>query len=313
MSLLELMMTNKKLVFALVFGGALIVCAVGMFLIAYDASRKERLRIRTNVSELIRWQFGNSKAVSNRISFLQNVVDGIVSGTPTSATLPTAVIAIACVILAARIATGSFLIALIIAGVFTLAVYAYVCIKKSARKRQIEDQFCRACRQIATSLRSGMTLEGALRLYASHAKDPLASELDHAIVELSINPSISSALKHVAERTKNNDIALFANVVSLHERKGGQLASSLETLSATISTRLSMRRRVRSESSSAKMACIAIVVISIAIFGIGWFMIPSFVEFYTTQTLGWIIAAVCILMFVMGAVILFKMANIDVS
>jgi Flp pilus assembly protein TadB len=45
----------------------------------------------------------------------------------------------------------------------------------------------------------------------------------------------------------------------------------------------------------------------------GWFMIPGFLDFYTQQPIGWAIAAGCVLMFVAGAIILFKMADVSMK
>jgi tight adherence protein B len=314
MNLIELISYNKMLLIAIIVGACLATCAVIVFLVAYDVSRKERLRLRNNVSESIRWLFAdNTSNSSKKPSIFKRGINEIVDGVPTSNAIPLAAISTFCVFVAAIIMTTNLGVAISAAAIFVFAAFAYVTAKKLARRNKLEDQFCRACRQIASSLRSGMTIESALKLCASHAQEPLASEFDQALIELSVNPRVSEALNHTAERTKNDDIALFATVVSLHERRGGQLAGSLETLSETISTRQSMRRRVRSESSSAKLACVAVIIISIGIFAMGWFMIPGFLDFYTQQPIGWAIVAGCVLMFVAGAIILFKMADVSMK
>ena len=226
-------------------------------------------------------------------------------------------------LLVAAIAFFGFFLSLVLAHSIIISLIVVVCVIVASHffinhqiKRQklvFEEQFGRACSQIAGSIRTGLTIDRAIRSVAAYMDDPLRSEFMIVAAECTYDPDVAAALKRMAIRMESSDAMLFASMIDLNQRKGGKLADSVERLSETISTRQAMRRHIRAESTSGKTAGIAVVVITALLIVMMFIVNPQFLEFYQYNPFGPICAIAAAALFALGTFLITRMTDFDMS
>lgn len=126
--------------------------------------------------------------------------------------------------------------------------------KSKASKSQdlFSEQLAAALPQVASNMRSGMTVERAIRAVGDHMDKPLKGELMRATTRLAYGTRLDTALADAAAHTGSSDLALVATAVSMQQDSGGNLAEVLERIAEKVRSKLSLRRHVRSVTASAR-------------------------------------------------------------
>lgn len=225
--------------------------------------------------------------------------------------------------LQASLALASFAAALAIASSAAVAAAAaasaialaraYVGHRAKTRRALFEAQFGRACAQIASSVRTGLSVERAIRSTAAFVDDPLREELARVAAETRHDPDTAAALYRMAERTKNRDVAHLASAVDLNQRRGGKLADMIERLSSTVATRQEMKALIRSESASGRNGAKAVVGITAFLVAFQCLGNPANLEFYLTDPVGWAVGSASLALLGIGCARLYRLVNIKVD
>ena len=84
-------------------------------------------------------------------------------------------------------------------------------------------------------------------------EEPIVKEFERIVAGLQVNQDIESLLLNLAERSKIEDIELFAEVFSINKRMGGNLIDVISETLESIGDKIEMKRQVKTLISAKKL------------------------------------------------------------
>jgi tight adherence protein B len=116
------------------------------------------------------------------------------------------------------------------------------------------DQLPETLQLLASALRSGHSLIGALSLVVEQAPEPIRREFAQVLTDDQLGLPLDQALRNVAERMKSRDMRQVGLIGELQRTAGGNAAEVLDTVVATVRERAEVRRLARTLTAQGRMA-----------------------------------------------------------
>lgn len=98
---------------------------------------------------------------------------------------------------------------------------------------------------IVSGLRAGFSLQQAVVNISHEASEPTSTEFERVSHELQLGVPLVDALDSLVRRIKSEDLDMIVTVFKIHSRVGGNLATVLDTVGATIRERVRLRREIQ--------------------------------------------------------------------
>jgi len=191
---------------------------------------------------------------------------------------------------------------------FVFPIFALSFVGKKRRKKAVS-QLPEALDVIVRSLSAGHPVPVALNLVGREMPDPIGSEFGIAADEIGFGAGVATAIQRMSERIDHEDFSLFAAMIRLQERTGGNLAELLRANAKTIRDRQTMRLKIKAASAEGRMSALILNLAPIGVWmGVNT-MAPDFygeVEGHPWVTYGfWGVAA----WMVIGNLVMRRMIN----
>ena len=116
------------------------------------------------------------------------------------------------------------------------------------------DQLEGTLRQLAGAVRVGLGLRQALISVAEQSEEPTGRELTRVIGATNLGVPLTDALDALAERMITDETKMFAQIVRVQSRTGGDLGAVLDGLADTIRDRRRFRRRVSALTAQGRLS-----------------------------------------------------------
>lgn len=192
----------------------------------------------------------------------------------------------------------SSLIATAAAGAVLLGSRGFLASRAHRQTLLLEKQLCQIELQIAENSRSGLSVSRSVMVCAELAEEPLKGHLRRLYNEITYSDTtLAEGFENMARRTSSSDVQLLAQVVSVQQQTGSNLADALDFLHETISRRMEARQSLRSSLSETRITRNIVAATPWAIFLLLAFCpgirIAGFWEFYSTNPLGWAVLSCC--------------------
>ena len=158
---------------------------------------------------------------------------------------------------------------------FAAPILALMFLGKRRRNKAVQ-QLPEALDVIIRSLSAGHPVPVALNLVAREMGDPIGSEFGIAADEIGFGAGVATAIQRMSERVDHEDFSLFAAMIRLQERTGGNLAELLRANAKTIRDRQTMRLKVKAASAEGRMSALILNLAPIGVFAGVNVMAPGF-------------------------------------
>jgi tight adherence protein B len=133
-------------------------------------------------------------------------------------------------------------------------------------KLELEKQLAEVAESAAMAVRSGLSIVQATEFAAEEAITPMAEVMSRFIQDQRLGTPFEEALNGFADEIGSPDAKLFALVVAIHARSGGNLAGALDEVSSTIRHRIAVRRELRALSAQGRISGSVLGALPIAFF-----------------------------------------------
>jgi len=183
-------------------------------------------------------------------------------------------------------AVGAFAAAMLIKGIFWIAGLAAILglllpvlvlkVLVKRRRNKAVTQLPEALDIIIRSLGAGHPVPVAMALVGREMPDPLGSEFGIASDEVSYGANIGQAIQRLADRVGHQDFELFAAMIRLQERTGGNLADLLRSSAETIRDRQKMRLKIKAASAEGRASALILNAAPIGLFAVVNLAVPDF-------------------------------------
>ena len=116
------------------------------------------------------------------------------------------------------------------------------------QKKLFEDRYARALQQFASSLRSGLTVQQAVEdiCVCPYIHESIRSSYRQIDTDLRVGISVKNAFLRAAKKLGSVDAMDVAIAISLQHELGGSQAKVIESIARNISSRILLRREIKS-------------------------------------------------------------------
>lgn len=134
------------------------------------------------------------------------------------------------------------------------------------RMAQFDEQLPEALDVIKRALKAGHPFSQCLKLVADDMDEPINVEFEKVFSEINYGSDVRSAMLGLLERVPNLSVMALVTVVMIQKETGGNLAETLERITAVIRGRFKLQRRVRTLSAEGRMSAWILAVIPVLLF-----------------------------------------------
>jgi tight adherence protein B len=207
--------------------------------------------------------------------------------------------------------TGSFWWALFALGVPYL-VREWVTRTLARRRNRFAEQLPDALQVIASALRSGHSLPGALAVVVESASEPMKSEMQRVVAEEQLGVPMEKSLLVVAERMASADVEQLALVSQLQREAGGNAAEVVDRVAETVRERFDLRRLIQTLTMQGRMSRWIVTALPIGIIVILQLENPHYLHPLLASTGGKVVFALTALWALAGSFVIKRIVEIEV-
>jgi tight adherence protein B len=189
---------------------------------------------------------------------------------------------------------------------------AWVSRKVKAVRDAFADQLPETLQLLASALRSGHSLIGALSVVVEQAPEPVKREFTQILTDDQLGVPVERAMRSVADRMKNRDMQQVALLGELQRTVGGNSAEVLDTVVATVRERAEVRRLAKTLTAQGRMARWILSVIPIVLGALMYVTSPQLMRPFLANGGGQVALVFAALLVVAGSFWIKKIVEIDV-
>jgi len=240
--------------------------------------------------------------------FKQALELGDITIPPVQIVVGTLVLTLFAMWLFSQIAGVLFLVGLLVPFV----VRALIIGKIKRKRRLFGEQLPDNLDVLASGLRAGHSLTGALAVVVTNAPEPSRSEFQRVLADEQLGISLEDALEVIVKRMKSRDLEQVALVASVQGETGGNAAEVLDRVTESIRERQELRRLVRTLTAQGRLARWVVSAIPVGLLLIISLLNPDYMKPLFTHTSGRIMLVIAALMVTAGSVVIGKIVDIEV-
>jgi tight adherence protein B len=169
------------------------------------------------------------------------------------------------------------------------------------------DSFPAAIDMVVRMLRAGVPVTAAIRAVGREAPSPVNAVFSSLADQVEIGIAFEDALNAAGERIGLADFRFFAVAISLQRTSGGNLVSTLETLSDIIRRRRGTRLKAQAATAEVRMSTYIIAAIPFFIIGGLMVLSPAYLRPLIVDPRGNVIVALAIGMLLAGFAVMRQM------
>jgi tight adherence protein B len=208
-------------------------------------------------------------------------------------------------------ATGSLLIALL-GLLIPLGVRWFVQFKLLRQRKHFAEQLADNLQVIASALRAGHSLVGAMAVAVEDAPEPTKREFERVVADEKLGVSLEDGLSVVARRMDNRDLRQVMLVAALQRETGGNTAEVLDRVVDTVRERTELRRMIQTLTAQGRISRWIVTALPIAL-GLGITVInPTYLDPLFKTSEGHFMLVVAVILLVAGSLVIKKIVNIKV-
>jgi tight adherence protein B len=165
---------------------------------------------------------------------------------------------------------------------------------------------------LARGLRVGHPLNTSIGAIAREMQDPIASEFGLIFDQVSYGDDLPDAFEEFAERVDLEDVNYLSSSIGIQHGTGGDLAHVIEILSATVRSRIALRRKIKAISAEGRLTAWFLSSLPFIIFGMMTVTSPEYYGGVSGDPLFMPMAFAVLGFTVLNALILRKLVNFKI-
>jgi tight adherence protein B len=212
----------------------------------------------------------------------------------------------------AMVTTFNIFVALLAAGV--AAVGAPRWYLNFARKRRFSkfiNEFPNALDVIVRGVKAGLPLVDCIRICGQESGEPVRSEFRRIMEAQSLNLPLGKAVELLYTRVPVPETNLFAIVITVQQKSGGNLSEILGNLSKVLRDRRKMKAKIRALAQEAVASASIIASLPAAVMGLLFVLNPDYVSLLWQKPMGQVMLGASAVWMSLGVVVMRRMINFD--
>ncbi len=184
-----------------------------------------------------------------------------------------------------------WLVGLLFGVVAVICIELWVRARARSRLAEFNKQLPTALQVMATSLRSGFGIMEAVNTVSREMDDPLAGEFGQIIDQARVGGSFEAGVEAMVERVDSADLKIVARALEIHRKVGGDLASILDSVAATMREREELRGHIIALTAQQRLG--GMIVGLLPAWVVGFFLVvnPEFISPLWEEPIGRLLLA----------------------
>jgi len=179
----------------------------------------------------------------------------------------------------------SYAALLVAAGAF-MVPYLLVLARRGRRLAKFEEQLPEALDVMKRALKAGHPFMQCLKLVAEDMDEPISKEFEYVFTEVNYGSDLRRALLGMLERIPSVSVMAFITAVLVQKETGGNLAETLERITAVIRGRFKLHRRIKSLSAEGRLSAWILMLVPLVLFVVIWITSPDYLPVLLDNPLG---------------------------
>jgi tight adherence protein B len=185
--------------------------------------------------------------------------------------------------------------------------------RKVERKRRLfADQLPDNLQVLASALRAGHSLVGALSVVVDDCPEPSRSEFGRIVADEQLGVPLEEAFGVVSRRMDSRDLEQVALVAALQRETGGNTAEVLDRVAETIRSRFELRRLVKTLTTQGRMSRWVVSLLPVGLLVLITLINPEYMKPLYVHPLGRVLLLFAGVMVVAGSLVIKRIINIKV-
>ena len=164
---------------------------------------------------------------------------------------------------------------------------------------------------LASALRAGHSLAGAMGVVADEAPEPSKREFSRVVTDEQLGIPLDEALEVTGKRMQNSDIDQVAVLALVQREAGGNTAEVLDQVTKNIRARMDVRRLVKVLTAQGKFSSVVIALVPLGIFVFLVLVNPSHLDPLFHEPVGQVASVGAIVMLGLGFLVIRKIISIE--
>jgi tight adherence protein B len=182
---------------------------------------------------------------------------------------------------------------------------------KNNRLNKIQSQLLDMTLTLTSNLKSGYSLVQGLSSIVKEGLDPLASELDLFLKDISIGLSYDEASDKLLKKNPIEDLEILMTGIIINKENGGSLSYLLETITETIRERERVHGEVKSLTAQGRLSGLILSLMPVGIAVLLYIINPSYMTPLFSHPLGKVLLAFGVTGELIGILLIKKITKID--
>lgn len=193
-----------------------------------------------------------------------------------------------------------------------LAMRAYVAGRVARERRKFAEQLPDNLQVVASAMRAGHSLAGALSVVVEDAPDPSGREFRRVVADERLGVPLEDSLTAVAQRMASPDLEQVALVASLQRETGGNTAEVLDRVTDGIRERFALRRMVKTLTAQGRMSRWVLTALPVFLLILITLINPKYMAPFFASTSGRLLLVVAAVLVTAGSLVIRKIVDIKV-
>lgn len=179
------------------------------------------------------------------------------------------------------------------------------------KKANFEEKYAMALKAMASSLRSGLTIEQAVESLANNPfiDEKVRSGFKQIISDIKVGIPINEAFYTFAENTGSDDAYDVAASISMQIRVGGSESTVISNIAKTINDRMMLRKEIKTLFSETTIMVYALDIIPWFVMILLLYMSPEYMSPYFENPILTIVLILILVIMTVGTFVIHKMAK----
>ena len=201
-------------------------------------------------------------------------------------------------------------IVFIVLGLFVPDLFIYITNKK--QKKKFEELYARSLKTLASSLRSGLSIEQAIDNVANNPfiDDTIRDGYKQISSDIKVGISLEDAFIRFAKDSNSEDAKDVASAITMQSEVGGSEAEVITNIAQNINDRIMTRKEIKTMFADTSILILAMDFLPILVIGMLYFGSPQFIEPYFESPSMTLVFIGLIAVTVIGSIVIRYMANI---
>lgn len=203
-------------------------------------------------------------------------------------------------------------LAVVVALAVPLVAKALVNRRLRKKRRAFADQLPDNLEVIASALRAGHSLVGALSVVVEDAAEPSRTEFRRVVADEQLGVPLEDSITMVVRRMDNPDLDQVALVAALQRQTGGSAAEVLDRVTETVRERAELRRLISSLTAQGRLSRWILSFLPVLLLLAIGLINPGYTAPLFTEPLGRALLVLAGVMIVTGSLVIRRIVDIKV-